>query len=299
MFFSAAHFPYAAPAPYYRRFAQLGYDGPFRYQKPPLATAPVTPVDAAQIRGLYDGAVAATDAAIARILERLERDGVADNTVIVLLADHGENLYDHQGRGMGHGDHLEGSVADHVPLVIFDPTHAPAPHDVPGVVRDVDVLPTVAALLGVAPPPHVDGVDLGPLLRGERASLDLDAFTETEFWFTNNGPGFGPDERLPYPGITGATDLAEDGDIFIKPEWQDTIIVAKHRAIRSGTWKLVYRPTRESAEWRLYDLSSDPEELHDVSATHADVRAALQRKLEAWMTSDGRTVMRGGFAVPR
>ena len=39
VFFSAAHFPYAAPAPFYERYAARDYHGPFRYQKPVLATA--------------------------------------------------------------------------------------------------------------------------------------------------------------------------------------------------------------------------------------------------------------------
>ena len=298
LFFSAAHFPYAAPSPYYHRFTDPGYAGPFKYQKPPLATAAVTPADAQQIRGLYDGAVAATSDAVARVLKRLDEDGLADNTIVVLLADHGENLYEGDGRGMGHGDHLSGSAADHVPLVIVDPTRHFPPHDVPGITRDVDVAPTLAALLSVKLA-ATDGADLLPLLRGDKPTLDLDAFAETEFWFTDSGPGFQPDERLPYPGITGSTDLADDGDIFIKPEWQDTIVVAKHRAIRSGHYKLVYQPTRTGVRWRLYDLAADPDEQREVSAAHPEVVAALRKKLETWMTSDGRTVMRGGFAVPR
>jgi hypothetical protein len=153
-------------------------------------------------------------------------------------------------------------------------------------------------LAGIKAPP-TDGVDLSPLLRGQRDTLDLDAFNETEFWFTENGPGFGPDERLPYPGITGATDLAPDDDIFIKPEWQDLIVAAKHRAIRSGSWKLIYEPTRGGVRWSLYDLAKDPDETTDVSAAHPDVFARLSKKLDDWMTADGQTVLRGGFAVPR
>lgn len=298
VFFSAAHFPYAAPDPYYRRYGARDYDGPYRYQKPPLAPAPTDEPDRAQIRALYDGAIAATDDAIATILDRLQRDGLGDDTIVVLLADHGENLYDLPDRGMGHGDHLRGSVADHVPLVVVDPRHRFAAHDVPGIVRDVDVAPTLAALAGVAPPPS-DGVDLAPLLRGERATLGLHAFQETELWFTTNGPGFGADERLPYPTITGFTDLAPDDDIYLRPEWEDTVVVAKHRAIRTERWKLVYQPTRQGVRWSLYDVVADPDELHDVSAAHPDVVATLERELKAWMLGDARMTWRGGFLVPR
>jgi arylsulfatase A-like enzyme len=298
VFFSAAHFPYASPDPYYRRFGSPDYAGPYRYQKPPLAPPPATDADRAQIRALYDGAVAATDAAVARILARLQSDGLADDTIVILLADHGENLYDLPERGMGHGDHLRGSAADHVPWVWVDPhDHLPA-HDVPGIVRDVDFAPTLAHLVGVTPPP-TDGVDLAPLLRGERPSLGLDAYQETELWFVANGPGFEPDERIPYPTITGVTDLAPDDDVFLRPEWQDTVIVGKHRAIRTDGWKLLYRPTRQGVRWSLYDLAHDPDERTDVLAAHADVAALLRRKLHHWMLEDTRMTLRGDFLVPR
>lgn len=298
VFFSAAHFPYASPDPYYRRYGSRDYGGPYRYQKPPLAPAPATDDERRQIRALYDGAVAATDAAIARILQRLNRDGLADDTIVVLLADHGENLYDLPERGMGHGDHLRGSAADHVPWVWIDPHDHLTPHDVPGLVRDVDFAPTLAHLVGVATPP-TDGVDLAPLLRGERSTLDLEAFQETELWFVANGPGFSPDERLPYPTITGVTDLAPDDDVFLRPEWQDTVIVAKHRAIRTDRWKLLYRPTRSGVRWSLYDLAMDPDERTDVLAQHSDVARTLRDKLHRWMLSDTRMTLRGDFLVPR
>jgi arylsulfatase A-like enzyme len=298
VFFSTAHFPYASPDPYYRRYTSRDYSGPYRYQKPPLAPGPRDEHDRQQIRALYDGAVAATDRAIERILDALDRDGLADETIVVLLADHGENLYDYPDRGMGHGDHLEGSAADHVPWLWIDPGDKLTPHDVPGVVRDIDLVPTLSGLLHV-PTPTTDGVDLAPLLRGEKQSLELTAYQETELWFTAGGPGFGPDERLPYPTVTGVTDLADDDDVFLQPSWQDTIIVAKHRALRTDRWKLLYRPTRAGVRWSLFDLAADPDERVDVLAAHSDVAAMLERKLYAWMLEDRRMSVRGGFVVPR
>jgi arylsulfatase A-like enzyme len=298
VFFSAAHFPYASPDPYYRRYTSSDYAGPYRYQKPPLAPGPTDDRDRRQIRALYDGAVAATDAAIGRILHALESDGLANDTIVVLLADHGENLYDYPERGMGHGDHLQGSAADHVPWLWIDSRDKLQPHDVPGVVRDIDLVPTLSALLNVSPP-ATDGVDLAPLLRGERQSLDLTAYQETELWFTSNGPGFGPDERLPYPTVTGVTDLANDDDVFLQPSWQDMIIVAKHRALRTDHWKLLYRPTRAGVRWSLFDLANDPDERQDVLEAHPDIAANLEHKLYSWMLADPRMTVRGGFVVPR
>jgi len=66
-FFSTSHFPYAAPARHYRRFADPAYRGPFKYHKPVgLANGPdPAPADVAQVHALYDGAVASVDAVTA------------------------------------------------------------------------------------------------------------------------------------------------------------------------------------------------------------------------------------------
>jgi arylsulfatase A-like enzyme len=298
VFFSAAHFPYAAPYPYYERFVDPLYAGPFLYDKPPLSPAPVTPVDARHIQALYDGAVASVDDALARLLHELDVSGVADDTIVVVLADHGENLWEDPRAGMGHGDHLIGDKADHVPLLIFDPRHASQQHDVDSIVRDIDLAPTLAALCGVPSPP-TDGVDLAPLLTGARRDLQLPAFSETEYWFVPSGPGFEPDERLPYPAITGATDLAADGDVFMRPEVEPIVIAAKHRALRLGDFKLVYRPTRTGVRFALYDLQRDPEERVDVQARFPERFALLREKLYAWLRDDPNSVSRGDFVVPK
>ncbi len=298
VFFSAAHFPYAAPYPYYERFVDPLYAGPFLYDKPPLSPAPVTPVDARHIQALYDGAVASVDDALASLLQELEISGVGDNTIVVVLADHGENLWEDPRAGMGHGDHLIGDKADHVPLLIFDPRHAAQQHDVDAIVRDIDLAPTLAALCGIPSPP-TDGVDLAPLITGARRDLQLPAFSETEYWFVPSGPGFEPEERLPYPAITGATDLAADGDVFMRPEVEPMVIAAKDRALRLGDFKLVYRPTRTGVHFALYDLQRDPEERVDVQARFPERFALLREKLYAWLRDDPSSVSRGDFVVPR
>src|SRR6185503_15150317 len=101
VFYSAPHFPYGAPWPYYRRFTDPGYQGPYRYLKEPLPMlAALPPEGARQVQALYDGAVAATDTAIGRLLARVSEDGLASSTIVVLLGDHGENLFEIPGRGM-------------------------------------------------------------------------------------------------------------------------------------------------------------------------------------------------------
>lgn len=301
VFFSSAHFPYAAPDPYYRLRTDGQYQGAFRYHKPPLSE-PQSPADIAQVRGLYDGALAAADEGVGRILSGLHRLGLDDSTIVVLLADHGENLYDAPGRGMGHGDHLEGDPSLHVPLVVYDPVHRFPAHRVPGIVRDIDVVPTLLQLLGVPSPadaPPLDGVDLSPLLRGEQASLGLSAFHETELWFTASGPGFEADKRLPYPAVTSTTAVDAQDDIALSERFSELVTVAKHRALRTEDWKLIYRPTRTGPRFSLYDMHRDPEELEDVADRRPEVLDALRQELFRIVAGDPSVVIENGFILPR
>lgn len=301
VFFSSAHFPYAAPDPYYRRHTDPAYQGPFRYHKPPLSE-PHSAADLAQVHGLYDGALAAADDGVRRILDGLSQLGLSQSTIVVVLADHGENLYDAPGRGMGHGDHLEGDPSLHVPLLIYDPVHRFPAHHVPGIVRDIDVVPTLLSLLGLKPPQDgvpLDGTALLPLLRGESDRLGLAAFHETELWFTPSGPGFEPHKRLPYPAVTATTAVDVHDDIALSERFSELVTVAKHRALRTEDWKLIYRPTRSGPQFSLYDMHSDPDEQHDVAGHRPDVLATLREALFQVVAGDPSVVVENGFILPR
>jgi len=113
-------------------------------------------------RDLYDGEIAFTSRAIGRVLERLDGLGLADDTIVVLLADHGEEFGEHGG--WMHRRTLYREVL-RVPLLFRVPGIEPAVVD--DVVSVVDVLPTLLELLDVAPPDGIDGRSLVPLLRGE------------------------------------------------------------------------------------------------------------------------------------
>ncbi len=131
---------------------------------PGISEAFVTPGERTKERideDLYDGEIRYTDLHIGRVLEALERNGLAGRTVVVFLSDHGEELLDHGGRGHGHTLYQE---LVHVPLVIRAPG-VPAAR-VGALARQVDVLPTILELCGLAAPPGIAGRSLVPLLRG-------------------------------------------------------------------------------------------------------------------------------------
>jgi arylsulfatase A-like enzyme len=121
-----------------------------------------TEADLAQIRGRYRGDVAYLDRELRRLHEGLtERGLLGERTVLVLVADHGEQFFEH-GEFM-HGDvHRENL---HVPFLLRAPGLAPARIAAP--VGLIDVAPTLAELLGLGPLPVAEGRSVLALARGE------------------------------------------------------------------------------------------------------------------------------------
>ncbi|HVH46250.1 MAG TPA: sulfatase [Labilithrix sp.] len=301
VFFSTAHFPYAAPAPFYAKYTDPAYRGRFKYHKP-LGLgheAAADAVDVQQIHALYDGAVTAIDDAMGSVLETLERLHLAERTIVVVTADHGEALFD-DGQGQGHGDHLFGDAVTHVPLLIYDPRLPAKGRRESRLVRDVDLAPTLYELAGVPAPSNLDGRSLAPALRGEPLDAKL-AYAETELWFTEEIPGLAPELRLPYPGVMGLTEIdARHGtEIVLRKEMAPVTLVARHRMVRDERFKLVYVPTRAGVRYMLFDTERDPAERTDVATDHPNEVARLRTALWSWMLEDPSMEQKDGFLVPR
>jgi arylsulfatase A-like enzyme len=110
---------------------------------------------------LYDGEIAYTDHHVGRVLDALEARGLAEDTIVVLVSDHGEEFQDHGG--IRHGHALYGELI-RVPFVIRAP--GIAPRRVADVVRTVDLMPTVLDLAGLPVPHQAVGRSLRDALEG-------------------------------------------------------------------------------------------------------------------------------------
>lgn len=111
----------------------------------PEDAVPLDEADLAYVRGMYDASVRYADHQVGLLLDALDRRGLADQTVVLVFGDHGEDLLDH-----GHVNHRL-SLHDenlHVPLMIRGPGVQPGRREAP--VALVDVLPSLAALAGLS-----------------------------------------------------------------------------------------------------------------------------------------------------
>jgi arylsulfatase A-like enzyme len=110
----------------------------------------------------YDGEIAYTDRHVGRLLEELAASPLSANTIVVIVADHGEEFGEHGNFGHGYALYEE---CVRVPLIV----HAPgiAPRRVSDPVPTIDLLPTLLELCRVEARDDVEGRTILPLLRGE------------------------------------------------------------------------------------------------------------------------------------
>ncbi|RMH02238.1 MAG: hypothetical protein D6706_00505 [Chloroflexi bacterium] len=125
--------------------------------------AHVTPEQRAHYIQLYEEALAYTDAQVGRFLDFLEKRGLADNTIIIVVADHGEEFLEH-----GRWGHWENNLHDEilrVPFIITLP-ELNQPVVIDRQVRLLDLMPTVLDLCHCPPPSGMMGESLTPLWNG-------------------------------------------------------------------------------------------------------------------------------------
>jgi arylsulfatase A-like enzyme len=153
------HSDYRSLTRYERMFAP----GPSRFDGSNVQLADVRggrlPIDeegAAHLARLYDAGIRQLDQELGRLFTRLRETGWLDDSTIVVTSDHGEEFLEHGGVLHGHTHYQE---LLRVPLILLGPT-IPAGVRVRSPVSLVDVVPTLLALLGVAPHPGLDGIDL-------------------------------------------------------------------------------------------------------------------------------------------
>jgi iduronate 2-sulfatase len=129
---------------------------------------------ARQLKHGYYAATSYMDAQLGRVLDELDRQGLTENTVIVLWGDHGWKLGEH-GAWCKHTN-VENDT--NAPLLIAAPGLNTAGKSTESLVEFVDVYPTLADLCGLPMPDHLEGTSLVSVLRDPTQSVKDAAFSQ-------------------------------------------------------------------------------------------------------------------------
>jgi arylsulfatase A-like enzyme len=114
------------------------------------------------MRAIYDSAVSYQDQLLGDLIARLEKMGIADETMIVITADHGEELFEETR--CGHGKSLREQLT-RVPLLVHYPRRIGA-RTVEVGTEGIDILPTLLDTVGAPLPAQAQGESLRPLAAG-------------------------------------------------------------------------------------------------------------------------------------
>jgi arylsulfatase A-like enzyme len=211
------------------------------------------------VRALYDGGVAESDRHVGELLATLEELGIADETVILVTSDHGEDLGGREPEAPGTHGHTVYDELLLVPLILYDPTREYPVARVTAQVRTIDTLHTVLDLLDIPAEANARGRSLVPFMEGR----------ETQHRFAWS--------KVPYSEYFG---------------------YPARFSLRTGSYKLILNPPPPAAKRvpgrsagpriELYDLQADARERRNLASQDSDRRdilleqlTALRRDLEA------------------
>ncbi|HEM45901.1 MAG TPA: hypothetical protein ENO23_02540, partial [Alphaproteobacteria bacterium] len=199
---------------------------------------------------LYDTLIAFTDEEIGRLLDTLEKDGIADDTLVIVTGDHGEGLMAHGH--MYHGVHVY-EEAVRVPLIVRWPGRIPAGSVVSTPLALADLAPTVLELVGEPADGTLAPRGIAPLLLGETADAPAD-----------------PEPIFLYRRHYSGEEEAGDGPYALGEKF----------AVREGRWKLIEGPEEGTLE--LFDLERDPGERTNRAAEEPERTERLRARIAEW-----------------
>lgn len=260
---------------------------PFAHQYKGLPEKPVTAADVKkfpvygeisdpllneEIAGYYNG-IQRVDAGVGMLLDLLDKKGLAENTLVLFIGDHGPP--------MSRGKTTTYEFGTRIPFLLRWPGVARAGLRLDALVSTVDILPTLLTAAGGELPFPLSGVPLQPLLRGQVVPWRNTVMTE---WHAH-GPGFQPqrairDDRFKLilnlrPGVP-KDGYGVDGCVVPK--------LLKNPRYAGSRVKRVFDMLKSPPPVELYDLKKDPIEYENLAGKpeYTEVEARLKRELQAW-----------------
>ncbi len=198
------------------------------------------------IRSWYDGEIAYLDYCIGELTNFLYNEGVFDNTLMILTADHGEDFGEH-GLASHHFGLYDSLL--HVPLIMSYPSLIPRKKRLPQIVSTIDILPTVLSLCNISVKDEIQGKRLDPFEKRKIHNFVCaecgESVTKLRFWEM----------------FSSKLRSVDRGS----------------KCLRNEHLKYIFHPRGRE---ELYDTVKDPLEENNIVHEHPDEARYLKRQLE-------------------
>ena len=249
---------------------------------------------------LYDALLRESDEWLGAILQTIRRLDLYDNSLIIILSDHGEDLYrkdlayryltDYPYLTSNHGFHVWGDDSYRALLAIKLPQSKNGGRRVASLVRSIDVAPTVLDALGLPPLAEAEGISLLPQIKDPEIDPHLSAYSEAglslKSWFVEG--------HRPYPFEHWVLFQYVDPEslhIYRKEEYMGGFVMTKDRALRDSRWKIIAYPMEGEPlpfKTTLHDVERDPTNLIDLASSEPAALAEMRSRLAPFIEADAQ-----------
>lgn len=258
MHYMELHWPYAPPAPYDHIF-DPDYKGNHHFNN--LDNGKIKRGDNVFNNNLpeeerrhaiahYDGAILYMDIHLNRLIEFLKKENLLENSIIIIVGDHGEHLGEHNIYYNHIASVYQPSLR--VPLLIKFPGSNAV--KINALTESIDIMPTVLDVLNIPVEGNIEGKSLIPLIKGEKEKIRDYAFAETGVSLLEQN------RRWHFKGIEG-----------------------KWKMVTDGKYKLILIPHPENDIYELYNLEDDPNETRNIIDEEKEIAQSLKQKLSSWL----------------
>lgn len=225
-----------------------------------------------QLRSIYLGMVRMIDDQIKRLVEGVKSSGLGDNTLFIILSDHGDYCgeYGLIRKGAGVAESLT-----RIPMIWSGYGIKPQSKPMDAHVSIVDIFPTLCSVVGAEIPVGVQGRSLWPMLTGE--DYPHEEFSSVMVEQGYGGEDFTVEEPLTFEEA-GCCKSGVDGQFDGLNAWTQS---GSLRMLRKGDWKLVID---NNGRGELYNLKQDPAEINNLfgNQSYLAVQADLLKELLTW-----------------